>query len=169
MTQRRAIPTKTRQQVAERDKSCVRCGDTGKYEIDHIVEVRRGGTNDLANLQRLCIECHRVETAAFAKARRIGRKHRPQVEGPTTLPQYGSNKPKRKVPQRSGPVQSRPMQKRRNDPSKPTCPECGTQKRVETDRAKLLEPYWLRCRCGHAWICEKLHAAFTAATRKGTA
>lgn len=152
MTERRAIPPKTRKQVAERDRACVRCGDTGPYELDHIVEVKRGGTNDADNLQRLCVSCHKVETAAFAKARRIGRKHRPRVEGPTTQPDYGTAPKKRKVPQRSGPMQSRPMQKRRPDPSLPTCPECNTQRRVEPDRSDLLAPYWLRCRCGARWI-----------------
>jgi hypothetical protein len=36
--------------------------DESGYEIDHIKELRDGGTNDLSNLQALCIMCHRVKT-----------------------------------------------------------------------------------------------------------
>jgi hypothetical protein len=36
--------------------------DEAGFEIDHIVELRNGGTNDLSNLQALCLMCHRVKT-----------------------------------------------------------------------------------------------------------
>jgi len=36
--------------------------DESGYEIDHICELRHGGTNDISNLQALCPSCHRVKT-----------------------------------------------------------------------------------------------------------
>jgi len=40
--------------------------ESGK-EIDHIIEVTRGGTNDILNLQVLCPSCHAVKTKRCAK------------------------------------------------------------------------------------------------------
>lgn len=37
--------------------------DESGYEIDHIIELRNGGTNDEINLQALCLMCHRVKTS----------------------------------------------------------------------------------------------------------
>lgn len=37
--------------------------DEAGYDIDHIVELRNGGTNDIGNLQALCPACHRVKTS----------------------------------------------------------------------------------------------------------
>jgi len=42
--------------------------DESGYEIDHIKELRDGGTNDLSNLQALCINCHRVKTSRMTTA-----------------------------------------------------------------------------------------------------
>lgn len=39
-------------------------GEEG-YEIDHIKEVSRGGSNDMNNLQALCLSCHSVKTRRF--------------------------------------------------------------------------------------------------------
>jgi 5-methylcytosine-specific restriction endonuclease McrA len=36
--------------------------DESGYEIDHIRELRNGGTDDMENLQALCLMCHRVKT-----------------------------------------------------------------------------------------------------------
>jgi 5-methylcytosine-specific restriction endonuclease McrA len=36
--------------------------DEAGYDIDHIVELRNGGSNDISNLQALCPACHRVKT-----------------------------------------------------------------------------------------------------------
>lgn len=39
-------------------------GEEG-YEIDHIKEVSKGGSNELNNLQALCLSCHSVKTRRF--------------------------------------------------------------------------------------------------------
>lgn len=39
-------------------------GEEG-YEIDHIKEVSKGGSNDMNNLQALCLSCHSVKTRRF--------------------------------------------------------------------------------------------------------
>lgn len=45
--------------VFERDEhKCKYCGSTKKLEIDHIVPLAKGGTNDLENLQILCKTCN---------------------------------------------------------------------------------------------------------------
>lgn len=98
---RRNLSKSIRDRIAARDGSCVWCGCEGPYQIDHIKEVRAGGTDDDDNLRRLCVACHKVETARYARARSVARKHRPNVEGPTTIPDYGSA-PKRKKIQGRG-------------------------------------------------------------------
>jgi hypothetical protein len=40
------------------------CGDRAT-EVDHIIEVARGGTNTIDNLQPLCKPCHLAKTVAF--------------------------------------------------------------------------------------------------------
>lgn len=40
-----------------------------KYQIDHIIELWEGGTDDESNLQALCLSCHRVKTDRNAKKR----------------------------------------------------------------------------------------------------
>jgi len=32
------------------------------FEVDHVVPLCRGGTNDTSNLQALCVECHSAKT-----------------------------------------------------------------------------------------------------------
>ena len=41
--------------------------DESGFEIDHILEVTHGGTNELSNLQVLCPCCHSVKTKRCAK------------------------------------------------------------------------------------------------------
>lgn len=42
----------------------------GEYDIDHILELAEGGSNDLNNLQALCREyCHKEKTARFNSKR----------------------------------------------------------------------------------------------------
>ena len=40
--------------------------DESGYEIDHIKELRDGGTNEESNLHALCIMCHRVKTSRMS-------------------------------------------------------------------------------------------------------
>lgn len=51
-------------QVKRRDHSrCLCCGAERSLQVDHIVPVYRGGTNDLGNLQTLCGTCNRKKLA----------------------------------------------------------------------------------------------------------
>jgi 5-methylcytosine-specific restriction protein A len=56
------IPSEVRKYVFERDNyQCCSCGqtqDTSALEIDHIVSLAMGGTNDISNLQTLCRTCN---------------------------------------------------------------------------------------------------------------
>jgi len=60
---REPIPADLRHEVFQRDKyRCRDCGATNKeaqLEVDHIIPVSKGGTNDLHNLQTLCKKCNR--------------------------------------------------------------------------------------------------------------
>ena len=48
-----------RRQVLDRDGwRCRACGRPGRLEVDHVLPLERGGTNDLSNLQTLCPGCH---------------------------------------------------------------------------------------------------------------
>jgi hypothetical protein len=41
--------------------------DESGYQIDHIVEVKHGGSNEISNLQLLCPCCHSVKTKRCAR------------------------------------------------------------------------------------------------------
>ncbi len=60
---RKFLSFKIRKAILERDNyKCIICGTTNrnsKLEIDHIIPIIRGGTNDFDNLCTLCIECNR--------------------------------------------------------------------------------------------------------------
>lgn len=43
--------------------ACKQCGSTENLEIDHIVPLARGGSNELDNLQILCKKCNRRKWA----------------------------------------------------------------------------------------------------------
>ncbi len=62
MNERKCINPRKKQKVLERDNfTCVNCGVSGDFnalEVDHIVSVKDGGTNDESNLQTLCYKCN---------------------------------------------------------------------------------------------------------------
>jgi 5-methylcytosine-specific restriction endonuclease McrA len=41
------------------ERKCRLCDATDRLEVDHIVALANGGTNDRSNLQPLCITCNR--------------------------------------------------------------------------------------------------------------
>jgi len=62
---RKTISLSIRYEVLKKDKyTCVKCGqrparnNNVELEIDHIVPVSKGGTNDIKNLQTLCRKCN---------------------------------------------------------------------------------------------------------------
>jgi 5-methylcytosine-specific restriction enzyme A len=58
-TKRIDIPEAARNYVFDRDNhTCQNCGATEKLTIDHIIPLAEGGSNDLSNLQTLCLRCN---------------------------------------------------------------------------------------------------------------
>ncbi|NJO85681.1 MAG: HNH endonuclease [Synechococcaceae cyanobacterium RM1_1_27] len=60
--QRIPIPTSVRGYIFTRDKhQCQGCGKRDpkpNIQIDHIIPVAQGGSNDISNLQTLCRQCN---------------------------------------------------------------------------------------------------------------
>ena len=58
-----------KQKIHLRDQwTCCQCGHvTTQLELDHIVNVAKGGTDDEANLQSLCAPCHKKKTSKESK------------------------------------------------------------------------------------------------------
>ena len=61
-----------RESILIRDNyTCRVCGLTTKdLEVDHIINVAQGGTDDDSNLQAVCIPCHKAKTARESAAHR---------------------------------------------------------------------------------------------------
>nr|WP_298117409.1 HNH endonuclease [uncultured Pseudomonas sp.] len=61
-----------RDAILLRDKyTCQQCGHIGTdLEVDHIINVAQGGTDDDANLQALCVPCHKAKTASESSSGR---------------------------------------------------------------------------------------------------
>lgn len=55
---------------------CIECKASGAVrlatEVDHIVPLWAGGSNDIANLQAISVECHRAKSEREALARARG-------------------------------------------------------------------------------------------------
>jgi len=66
MAKRKAIPKTVRFEVFKRDKfTCQYCGESAPnvlLEVDHIVPVSKGGTNEIMNLVTACRDCNRGKT-----------------------------------------------------------------------------------------------------------
>lgn len=69
---RNPIPPAFKHEIFKRDGfRCLECGATNKnsrLEIDHIVPVAQGGTDELSNLQTLCDDCNRAKSNRAWKA-----------------------------------------------------------------------------------------------------
>lgn len=62
---------KIRRFVIARDgHKCVKCGSTEYLQVDHIIEVSRGGLTIPANLRTLCKYCH-AKRPSHRKARHL--------------------------------------------------------------------------------------------------
>jgi len=61
-----------REAILIRDNyTCRVCGLTTKdLEVDHIINVAQGGTDDDGNLQAICVPCHKAKTARESAAHR---------------------------------------------------------------------------------------------------
>lgn len=64
-SERIRMPKDTRDKLREVQKNkCATCDETlaAKFHVDHIKPLARGGTNDMTNLQGLCVPCHFEKT-----------------------------------------------------------------------------------------------------------
>jgi 5-methylcytosine-specific restriction endonuclease McrA len=43
---------------ARHDNKCLCCGKVGRMTIDHVVPLAKGGSNDISNIQPLCLRCN---------------------------------------------------------------------------------------------------------------
>jgi len=58
------IARRVRPTILARDGyHCALCGAPAPLEVDHIVAIAKGGSNDLANLRTLCLPCNRRKGA----------------------------------------------------------------------------------------------------------
>ena len=68
-TPRIPIPPEVRKYVFLRDKyQCQSCGKTSaetELNIDHIIPLASGGSNDISNLQTLCRNCNQRKSHHF--------------------------------------------------------------------------------------------------------
>lgn len=69
VTSRISIPPEVRAYVFQRDNyHCQSCGkkptQTG-LEVDHIIPIAKGGSNDISNLQSLCRRCNQQKKHHF--------------------------------------------------------------------------------------------------------
>jgi 5-methylcytosine-specific restriction endonuclease McrA len=69
---RPGVPPFIRRSVFDRDGNrCVECNSTERLEVDHILAVVFGGSDEISNLQILCRKCNREKgPQSHAKTRR---------------------------------------------------------------------------------------------------
>jgi len=63
-TKRSVSETKKKFVASEQDWKCKHCHKKlpAWFEVDHVIRLDRGGTNDISNLVALCRECHGKKT-----------------------------------------------------------------------------------------------------------
>lgn len=58
-----AISSEKRLKIYQRDGfACVKCGRTKKLTLDHILPKDKGGTDDIGNLQTMCVYCNSLKS-----------------------------------------------------------------------------------------------------------
>jgi 5-methylcytosine-specific restriction endonuclease McrA len=73
IARRHSIDTqKTKRWLFERKgERCDWCGSNNMVELDHVVPLWNGGTNDPSNLQLLCHNCHVTKSRKEAQERKV--------------------------------------------------------------------------------------------------
>lgn len=64
-TKRSVSETKKKYVAANQNWTCASCKKQlpGSFEIDHIIRLEQGGSNDISNLRAMCRNCHGEKTA----------------------------------------------------------------------------------------------------------
>ena len=65
-----------RARVLREEPNCAICGAPAT-DVDHVVAIADGGTDDRSNLRALCRECHKRHTSEQNRARRARRRYGP--------------------------------------------------------------------------------------------
>ena len=60
---------RAQRQYRQTQMRCEQCGAVGVLETDHIVPLWKGGKDELANRQALCVPCHSAKSAREAGQR----------------------------------------------------------------------------------------------------
>jgi 5-methylcytosine-specific restriction protein A len=89
-----------REVVLDAEPLCRECAKRGRAtpakEVDHILPLRDGGTNDRENLQPLCCECHDDKTVRDVRTRRARRRDQGRVPehdgGASKTEEYGRDR-----------------------------------------------------------------------------
>ena len=53
-----------RRRLLSNSPMCASCKESVATELDHVIALANGGSNDDSNLQGLCASCHETKTAA---------------------------------------------------------------------------------------------------------
>jgi len=64
-TKRSVSETKKKYVASNQNWKCKSCGNMLKhtFEVDHVVRLQNGGSNDVNNLVAMCVDCHKTKTS----------------------------------------------------------------------------------------------------------